>query len=117
MWLSQQHIQPRQRESGHTGTVTAAGDLLAVRLDHELRGLTVYGPAGYRWTPAPGDRVLVLKGEGDIPIVAGTDRSEPPAAVTISAGTLALEGAVTVNGTALEDCIRLLVRQVLEETE
>lgn len=116
MWLSQQHTAPRAGGWSGTAAVTAAGAAPTVRLERETRDLAVFGPAGYRWTPAAGDRVLVFRGEGEEPVVAGTDRTAPPAAVTIAAGTVALEGAVTVNGVGLEDYIRLLVGQILEGT-
>lgn len=93
MWLSGQQKRPARAGEGQTGVVTIRESGLAVQLDAERRGLEVYGPAGYRWTPQAGERVLVIQGEGEIPCVAGTRLGgATPESVAIEAKTLALEG-------------------------
>jgi hypothetical protein len=88
------------------------GDDLAVLLDSERRGLEVYGPAGYRWAPRVGQRVLVLQGKGEIPCVVGVRQGEDdPQSVAIQAERVDLRGQVYVNGVALEEYI---ARQVAE---
>lgn len=109
MWLSEQQKRPVSRGEGQTGVVTMAGEDLAVRLDSEVRAPEIYGPAGYHWRPGVGDRVLVIKGEGQRPCVAGVKDGGTPAAVTIRAGTVELQGSIVVNGVALEEYIRQLV--------
>ena len=62
MWLSGQHKRPAESGEGQTGIVTISGGETAVLLDRERRGLEVYSPAGYFWTPRVGQRVLVIQG-------------------------------------------------------
>ena len=71
MWLSGQHKRPAEQSEGQTGIVTMSGGETAVLMDSERRGLQVYSPAGYRWTPRVGQRVLVIQGRGEIPCVVG----------------------------------------------
>ena len=131
MWLSRQQKQEPVQPPGGTGEVTLSGDVLAVELESERRGLEVYGPGGLRWKPAVGQKVLVLKTEGD-PCVTGaqTDSSglEPGelalesaggAAVRLdNAGRVALDGRVEVdgsfyiNGRELTELIREIAAQV-----
>lgn len=108
MWLSRQQKPIGSSGGGQTGTVTSAEGQVAVLLDSEVRGLSVYGPAGYAWTPAAGQEVLVVKGKGERPCVAGVRQGSPAAAVAITADAIALEGAVTVNGVPLEQYILAL---------
>lgn len=115
MWLSGQQKRPARNGEGQTGIVTMAGENLTVRLDSEVSVPEIYGPAGYRWTPGAGDRVLVLKGEGEKPCVIGVRQSETPASIAIQAGTVMLQGKIYVNGVSLETYIRDLAGQVLEE--
>lgn len=115
MWLSEQQKRPVPTWEGHTGTVTMGGGDLAVRVDSERRAPDLYGPAGYHWTPRAGDRVLVIKGEGERPCVVGVKQGGDPDRVDIRAGTVALEGELLVNGAPLEDYVRELVSQALEE--
>ena len=61
MWMSGQHKRPADEGEGQTGIVTMSGGETAVLLDRERRGLQVYSPAGYCWTPKVGQRVLVIK--------------------------------------------------------
>lgn len=131
MWLSRQQKQEPVQPPGGTGEVTLSGDVLAVELESERRRLEVYGPGGLRWKPAVGQKVLVLKAEGD-PCVTGarTDSSglEPGelalesaggAAVRLdNAGRVALDGRVEVdgsfylNGRELTELIREIAAQV-----
>lgn len=111
MWLSGQQKRPAPRGGGQTGLVTMAGRELAVRLDSEVRRPELYGPAGYRWTPQAGDRVLVVKGEGEAPCVVGVRQGGTPERVTIAAGVVELQGSVTVNGVPLEQYVALLAGQ------
>lgn len=52
MWLSGQQKQPSQSGEGQTGIVTMSEGETAVLLETERRGLEVYAPAGYHWTPS-----------------------------------------------------------------
>lgn len=117
MWLSEQQKRPNRAGESRTGLVTMSGSSLAVRLEREMRNPELYGPAGYHWTPGAGDRVLVLKGEGERPCVIGAARNVEPAQVTIRAGTVEVQGRLIVNGVALEEYIKQLAAQVLEGTE
>lgn len=117
MWLSGQQKRPAREDGGQTGVVTMAGEDLAVRLDSEVRAPRVCGPAGYRWTPAAGDRVLVIKGEGQRPCVVGVEQGGTPEAVTIAAGRVELRGSVYVNGVPLERYIALAAAQAAEGSE
>ena len=136
MWLSGQHKRPADQSEGQTGIVTMSGGETAVLLDSERRGLQVYSPAGYRWTPKVGQRVLVIQGRGEIPCVVGARQDgDVPGAVTVEAGELSLRGenvsvasrggallqggrvdvrgAVYVNGEKLETMIARIAMMVL----
>ena len=93
MWLSGQHKRPADCGEGQTGVVTVGGGGAAVMLDSERRGLEVYAPAGYRWTPEAGQRVLVIQGQGEIPCIVGVRQdSAQPQSVDISAKTVNVSG-------------------------
>lgn len=111
MWLSEQKQRPARTGEGQTGVVTMAGESLAVRLAHEVRGPEIYGPAGYRWAPRAGDRVLVIRGEQERPCIVGVKQGGVPALVTIEAETVQVQGAVKINGVALADYIAQIVQQ------
>lgn len=136
MWLSGQHKRPADPGEGQTGIVTMSGGETAVLLDSERRGLQVYSPAGYRWTPRVGQRVLVIQGRGEVPCVVGARQDgDVPDGVSIQARGLALggervdirggqaaglrgervdlDGQVYVNGEKLEDLIARIVMMVL----
>ncbi len=136
MWLSGQQKRPADSGEGQTGVVTMDGGEMAVLLDCERRGLQVYSPGGYTWTPKVGQRVLVIQGQGEIPCVVGTrqggdmpDRVAIKArqtvvqgdAVSIAAengavvkgGDVRLEGLVYVNGETLEELIARIVMMIL----
>ena len=136
MWMSGQHKRPADEGEGQTGIVTMSGGETAVLLDRERRGLQVYSPAGYCWTPKVGQRVLVIQGRGEIPCVVGArqggDRAD---AVTVEARSLTLlgdrveaaaqgsaalrgakvelEGEIYVNGQTLEEYIIALIMRIL----
>lgn len=136
MWLSGQQKQPADPGEGQTGIVTMSGGELAVMLDCERRGLQIYGPAGYRWTPRVGQRVLVIQGKGEVPCVVGMrqDGTVPEkvdiragqltaggaavlisgrSGVTLSGPRIDLNGEVYVNGERLEDLIYRIVIAIL----
>lgn len=100
MWLSGQQKRPADFGEGQTGIVTMSGGETAVLLDSERRGLQVYSPAGYCWTPKVGQRVLVIQGRGEIPCVVGARQDgDVPDKVDIQAKRLALDGdRVSVSG-------------------
>lgn len=112
MWLSEQHKHLIPPAEGQTGVVVMTGKSLAVRLDSELRDPDICAPAGYRWTPGLGDRVLVIQREGERPCVVGVQTGGTPEAVEIRAKQLQLNGSISVNGMALD----AYIRQVMEES-
>ena len=132
MWLSGQHKRPNRCGEGQTGIVTVGGGETAVLLDSERRGLEVYAPAGYDWTPEVDQRVLVIQGQGEIPCIVGVrqDGARPQSvdigakAMSVSGqdvsvragGTVDLRGKVLVNGTLLEDVIAQVAARVLGGT-
>ncbi len=135
MWLSGQQKRPADEGEGQTGIVTMSGGETAVLLDRERRGLQLYSPGGYTWTPKVGQRVLVIQGRGEIPCVVGAlqgcipdqvgiqgkkltlsgERANVTAqeSVAIQGGRIELNGQVYVNGEALEDLIRRIVASML----
>lgn len=105
MWLSGQHKRPADRGEGQTGIVTVGGGETAVQLDSERRGLEVYAPAGYRWTPEMDQRVLVIQGQGEIPCIVGVRQdSERPDSVEVCANTMRVSGG-DVSVQAEEDAV------------
>lgn len=121
MWLSGQQKRPADFGEGQTGIVTMSGGETAVLLDRERRGLEVYAPGGYHWTPQTGQRALVIQGRGEIPCVAGAlQGSQDPDQVDIKAKELNLEGnIVTVksleNVTVKGENIRLMGQVYVKE--
>lgn len=100
MWLARQQKRENVQAAGSVGEVTIGGDAPAVELDSERRGLAVYAPGGYRWRPAPGQKVLVLKADGE-PCVVGAESQgglAPGEVLLESAGgaSVRLDGAGTV---------------------
>lgn len=121
MWMSERNWKLRAEEpAAELGTVTLGGDPAGVSLGSERRWIAVYGPGGYCWRPAAGDRVLVLRAgaEGEVPCVLGRvqeDGGLEPGEARLSGGNcslhlsrdgLRLTGSVLVNGKRLEDMIR-----------
>lgn len=105
MWLSGQQKRPADSGEGVTGTVTMSGSETAVLLDCERRGVQVYAPAGYRWTPKVGQRVLVIQGQGEIPCVVGARQDGGvPDQVTVEARQVNVRGD-TVNIAAQGDAV------------
>ena len=136
MWLSGQHKRPADQGEGQVGVITMSGGETAALLDCERRGLQVYSPAGYHWTPKVGQRVLVIQGKGEIPCGVGARQGGGrPDAVTVQANDLALlgdrveaaaqdsavlrgakvelEGEIYVNGQTLEAYIIALIMKIL----
>ena len=136
MWLSGQQKRPADCGEGQTGIVTVGGGDAAVMLDSERRGLEVYAPAGYRWTPEVNQRVLVIQGQGEIPCIVGVRQdSARPQSVGISANAVSvsgqnisvqaaesvtvagqlvnLRGQVLINGVPLEDMIARIAARLL----
>lgn len=136
MWLSGQQKQPHQSGEGQTGIVTMSEGEMAVMLETERRGLEVYAPAGYHWTPQPGQRVLVIQGDGEIPCIAGVRQGGiQPDSVGISANSVSvsgkgvsirasgsasvggqsvnLQGRVLINGETLEAVVAKIVASLL----
>ena len=136
MWLSGQQKRPVDNGEGQSGIVTMNGGELAVLLESERRGLELYTPAGYHWTPKVGQRVLVIQGKGEIPCVIGArEDGDVPDRVGIQAKALTLTGEITgiagqkgmtiqgpridlngrvyINGEQLEDLIARIVMSLL----
>lgn len=86
MWLSGQQKRPADQGEGQVGIVTMSEGDTAVLLDCERRGLQVYSPGGYTWTPKVDGKVLVIQGRGEIPCVVGAlQGSEAPDEVSVKA--------------------------------
>lgn len=121
MWLSGQHKRPAECGEGQVGVVTMSEGDTAVLLDCERRGLQIYSPGGYTWTPRVDAKVLVIQGRGEIPCIAGAlQGSEAPDKVNIRAKELALEGekitAKAVGDQVLEaENIRLMGQVYVKE--
>ena len=110
MWLSGQHKRPADPGEGQTGVVTIGGTRPAVQLESERRELEVYSPAGYRWTPQVGQRVLVIKNQGEDPCVVGAELTgEKPRRVEVCADEIDLQGQVLINGIPLETYIAMIM--------
>lgn len=136
MWLSGQQKRPADFGEGQTGIVTMSGGGTAVLLDRERRGLEVYAPGGYHWTPQAGQRALVIQGRGEIPCVVGVRQGggtpdsvgigaksvgisgqsvsiQSAGTVTVGGGGVALQGNILVNGVPLAQYIAQLVAGML----
>lgn len=124
MWLSGQHKRPAECGEGQVGVVTMSGEENAVLLDCERRGLQIYSPGGYSWTPTVDGKVLVIQGRGEIPCIVGAlQDGEIPDEVRVRAKALALKGEkaeitakdldlkaqVYIKGETLEDFIIRIV--------
>jgi len=99
MWLSGQQKRPAECGEGQVGIVTMSEGNTAVLLDCERRGLQVYSPGGYTWTPKVNGKVLVIQGKGEIPCIVGAlQGSEPPDNVKIkAASSVFMDGGGTVS--------------------
>lgn len=130
MWMAKQHKREAEDWCPAVGRVTLSGAKPAVELDSERRELAVYAPGGYRWRPAVGEQVLVLKTE-DGPCVTGMPvagellpgevemTSKGGAAIKLDSmgrvaltGDTSLSGSLTVDGTELTQLIRSIARDV-----
>lgn len=127
MWLSGQHKRPAECGEGQVGVVTMSGEENAVLLDCERRGLQIYSPGGYSWTPTVDGKVLVIQGKGEIPCIVGAlQGSDVPDKVSVKAKELSLEGKkaeitakdldlkaqVYIKGERLEDFIIRIVSMI-----
>lgn len=129
MWLAQQQKREAPQEAGSVGQVTLPGELTAVELDTERRGLSVYAPGGYRWRPALGQKVLVLKADGEpcvvgVPAPGGLEPGEVKLESVGGAGLLLtnqgtvvlgpraeVSGALYVGGVELSQLIQTIAAQ------
>lgn len=127
MWLAKQQKRETEEVLPAVGAVTIGGDAPAVELDSERRDLAVYAPGGYRWRPTPGQKVLVLKADGEL-CVAGSPSGaglEPGEVALDSAGgagvkldnqgNVAVTGTLVVGGTELTQLVRSIVFEILAE--
>lgn len=120
MWTSDRR---KTRQAGESwvdwGEVTLEGDPAGAYLDGERRQLAVYGPGGYCWKPALGDRVLVLKaGQGEAETLGAGEVSISSSGAESGLllrtdGRLELNGQVMVNGQSLNGLIRQIVLAIL----
>ena len=115
MWTSDRR---KTRQAGESwvdwGEVTLEGDPAGAYLDGERRQLAVYGPGGYCWKPALGDRVLVLKaGQGGAGEVSISSSGAESGLLLRTDGRLELNGQVMVNGQSLNGLIRQIVLAIL----
>lgn len=129
MWLSRQQKREKEERPAAGGTVTISGEKVSVDLDSERRDLPVYGPGGYRWRPAAGDRVLVVQTEEGLcvvgtPCAPGLEEGDVGLSVTGGAAvTVKRDGRVLLSGGVEVDdslCIRgedleALVRRIAAE--
>ena len=146
MWTSERNRNlPAREAAAELGTVTLGGDPAGVSLGGERRWLTVYGPGGYSWRPAVGEKVLVLKAgaEGESPCILGTtqdaDGLKPgevrlrgvdcdlflgqsqvelnggEGALSLGQDGLEVTGGLSVDGRPLEDIIREIAREAARE--
>lgn len=133
MWLAEQQKRETAQQAGAVGEVTLSGEAPAVALDSERRGLTVYAPGGYRWRPAAGQKVLVLKADGE-PCIVGAPSAGglEPGEVALESGggaslrlsnqgtvalgdNVAVTGSLYVGGVELKTLIRTIAAQVAAE--
>lgn len=129
MWTSERRRElPVREPAAELGEVTLGGDPAGVSLGGERRGLEVYGPGGYCWRPAAGEKVLVLKAgtEGESPYILGVRQGGGgllPGEVQITGGggaalvrlgrRLDLNGPIWVNGQTLKSYIQQIVGEML----
>ena len=127
MWLSRQMKPAMPTADADLGVTTIAGEQAGVVTRGEVRALTVYGPGGYAWRPAAGDRVLVLKagGEQESLFILGMEpggEELSPGEVRLSGGSssirlgssaLDLNGNIRINGTELDDYIIAVAAELL----
>ena len=130
MWLSRQQKQEKEEQAAASGLVTISGEKVAVELDSERRGLTVYSPGGYRWRPAAGEQVLVVRTEDGLcvvgmPCVSDLDEGEvglagPDGAEVslkrdghiILSGNVKVDGSLRLGNETLEELIRRIAAEV-----
>lgn len=128
MWTSDRGRRcAREEAAADIGAVTLGEEPAGVYLEGERRGAQVYSPGGYRWRPAQGEQVLVMKAgtERESPCIVGRAQEDgmEPGEVEISSsrkksmirlqrdGELALTGTVTVNGVRLETLVEEIAKR------
>lgn len=128
MWTSDRSRRCTQEEAAaDIGAVTLGEEPAGVYLEGERRGARVYSPGGYRWRPAQGEQVLVMKAgaERESPCIVGRvqEGGMEPGEVELSSGRrksmirlksdgeLALTGTVTVNGVRLETLVEEIAKR------
>ena len=104
MWMANRNQPTLGEPAAELGQVTLDRET-GVALAGERRGLPVCAPGGYRWTPARGDTVLVIKtGTEEAPCVAGQvqEPGEPGEVyISVAAGAgirLKADGSVQITG-------------------
>ena len=123
MWLSGQHKRPADQGEGQVGVITMSGKETAALLDCERRGLQIYSPGGYTWTPKVDSRVLVIQGS-QVPDQVGVKAKElslegeavtvkSPGDVTAEGENIRLMGQVYVKEEKLEELIARIVMMIL----
>ena len=127
MWLAKQQKRETEEVLPAVGAVTIGGDAPAVELDSERRDLVVYAPGGYRWRPARGQKVLVLKADGETCVAGAPSRAglEPGEVALDSAGGAGLKldnggnvsvtGNLVVGGTELTQLIRNIAVEAVSD--
>lgn len=127
MWLSEERSRkPAVEAAAEWGPVTIS-EPAAVYLAGERRQVPVCCPGGYAWRPGVGDDVLVLKAgnQAEQPYILGKTQRETdelqPGQIRIGGADcsilwsdkLELTGEVYVNGEALEEMIKRVIRELL----
>lgn len=130
MWLSRQQKQEKEEQAAASGLVTISGEKVAVEVDSERRGLSVYAPGGYHWRPAAGEQVLVVRTEDGLcvvgtPCVSDLDEGEvglagPDGAEVslkrdgrvILTGDVKVDGSLRLGNETLEELVRRIAAEV-----
>ncbi len=109
MWLSERMAKEQTQETAPCGgVVSLGGDDPAVVTHGEERNMAVFSPGGYCWRPEkddavavlPGERAIVGKAQGQMPLQPGEVRlfSKKAAIYLANDGSIRLEGDVYING-------------------
>ena len=112
MWLSKMsaHALSEPAMTAQVGTVTIGGAQPGVQTDGERRDLQLSAPGGYRWTPARGAEVLLIRTADGEYIVAGEIGTSQPTEIRLCAsgaeiclkdGTVSVSGDLRVSGDLL----------------
>ena len=127
MWLGKQGKRQLAETQAELGTTSMGGAQAAVWTRGELRSLPIYGPGGCCWLPEEGESVLVIRGGpgGEEACIVGAAQGAAAADLApgelcfsrgsgavilrkdgsiLLRGRVAVEGALTVNGTDWQAC-------------